>query len=141
MSPDQYREKWRRESKRAIAEAIVAGEPAETAVPRIHRRWHRTVPIADLASQWRKAEGFAKLRKKIEAMREAMRPVSLAEQHARLSRMADPAAFVGPNGEVPALDAGPMVYWRGPHVNDRPVIVCKPSYYEKYQATQGTAGL
>lgn len=108
---DRYREKWERESNRAIAAAVVAGEPADEAIDRIHRRWHRSVPVEDLRRKWRKAEEYAARRRKVEEMREAMRPMADAA-HARLSAMSDVAGFVGPNGEIPGLDGHPLPYWR-----------------------------
>lgn len=105
---DQYRDKWRRESKKSLVDAVVAGEPRDEAVNRIHRRWHRTVPVAELHRLWAIAQDFAQRRQEIERMRDRMRPESL---HERLSRMASPSAFVGPNGEIPPVDAHQQPYW------------------------------
>lgn len=48
MTRDDYVAKWVAETKRALVEAFKRGDLSDDAVERIHRRWHRAMPLAQM---------------------------------------------------------------------------------------------
>ena len=48
MTRDDYVAKWVRATKVALVEAHKRGELTDEAVERIHRRWHRAMPLEQM---------------------------------------------------------------------------------------------
>lgn len=48
MTRDDYLAKWTRQTKKALVEAVVAGDLSDETIVRIHRRYHRAMPLEQM---------------------------------------------------------------------------------------------
>lgn len=48
MTPDEYKAKWVRQAKVALVEAARQGDYSDETVERIHRRYHRVMPLEQM---------------------------------------------------------------------------------------------